>query len=159
MGRLNKHRVPANAVILQTLMAVIFTAIAFLLVPYAIKLNSPANLTTMIYNVSLAVVSLVWALLTNFFYIALFKLYLQDRKGFREKAILPVPILLGCSIIGPISCVVTAIDSVFYSWIPSLVPNGTWILIVGSVVVVCFTLVALGSMFATSEAAWQNWTK
>ncbi len=159
MGRLNKHRVPVNGIFLQTLLSVIFTAIAFLLVPYALKLGSPANLAGMIYNVSLAVVSLVWALITNFFYIALFKLYLQDRKTFREKAIVPLPILLGICIIGPISCIATIVTAVLYSWIPSLIPNGSWTLIVGGVVIVCFTFVAMGSMFATSEAAWQNWTK
>jgi amino acid transporter len=159
MGRLNKQRVPANAVIVQTILAVIFVAFAFLLVPYAIKLNSPVNLATMIYNVSLAVVSLVWALITNFFYIALFKMYIQERGKLREKAILPVPILLLISVVGPISCIATIVDAVLYSWIPTLIPNGTWTLVVSGVVVACFTLVALGSMFATSEAAWQNWTK
>lgn len=159
MGRLNRHRVPANAVIVQTILAVIFVAFAFLLVPYAIKLNSPVNLATMIYNVSLAVVSLVWALITNFFYIALFRMYFKARNHLREQAILPVPILLLISIIGPISCIATIVDAVLYSWIPTLIPNGTWTLVVSGVVIACFTLVALGSMFATSEAAWQNWTK
>jgi amino acid transporter len=158
MGRLNKQRVPVNGVIVQTVLAMIFTAFAFLVVPYTIKLNSPANLATIIYNVSLAVVSLVWALITNFFYIALFKLYLRDRGMLREKAILPIPVLLAISIIGPISCIATIVDSVLYSWIPTLIPNGTWTLVVSGVVVISFTLVALGSMFATTEAAWQNWT-
>jgi glutamate:GABA antiporter len=159
MGRLNKQRVPVNGMVLQTVLSIIFTAIAFLLVPYVLKLNSPANLAGMIYNVSLAVVSLVWALITNFFYISLLKLYRQDRNAFREKAILPVPILLGICIIGPISCIATIVTAVLYSWIPSLIPNGSWTLTVSGVVVACFTFVALGSMFASSEAAWQHWTK
>lgn len=159
MGKLNKNRVPVNAMILQTVLSVIFTVIAFLLVPYVLKLTSPATLAGIIYNVSLAVVSLVWALITNFFYIALFKLYRQDRQAFREKAILPVPILLGICIIGPISCIATIVTATLYSWIPNLMSNNAWTLSVGGVVVVCFTCVALGSMFASSEAAWQNWTK
>jgi amino acid transporter len=159
MGKLNKQRVPANAILLQTLLSIVFTAVAFMLVPYALKLGSPANLSGMIYNVSLAVVSLVWALITNFFYIALFRLYRQDRKAFREKALLPVPVLLGISIIGPISCIATIVAAVLYSWIPSLIPNGSWTLTVSGVVLVCFTFVAIGSMFASSEAAWQHWTK
>jgi hypothetical protein len=142
----------------QTVLAIVFTAFAFLVVPYAIKINSPTNLATIIYNVSLAVVSLVWALMTNFFYIALFKLFLRDRAMLREKAILPIPVLLIISIVGPISCIATIVDSVLYSWIPNLVPNSSWTLVVSGVGVICFTLVAVGSMFATTEAAWQSWT-
>jgi len=158
MGRLNKYRAPANGVVVQTVLAIVFTAFAFLVVPYAIKINSPTNLATIIYNVSLAVVSLVWALMTNFFYIALFKLFLRDRAMLREKAILPIPVLLIISIVGPISCIATIVDSVLYSWIPNLVPNSSWTLVVSGVGVICFTLVAVGSMFATTEAAWQSWT-
>jgi amino acid transporter len=158
MGRLNKYRVPANGVIVQTVLAIVFTAFAFLVVPYAIKINSPANLAAIIYNVSQAVVSLVWALMSNFFYIALFKLFLRNRQMLREKALLPIPVLLTISVIGPISCIATIADSLLYSWIPNLVPNSSWTLVVGGVVVICFTLVAVGSMFATTEAAWQSWT-
>ncbi len=158
MGRLNKYRVPANAIIIQTILAIVFIAFAFLVVPYAIKLNSPANLAAIIYNVSQAVVSLLWAFMTNFFYIALFKLYLHNRELLREKALLPIPVLLIACVVGPISCVATIVDSVLYSWIPTLIPNETWTLVVSGVVVISFTLVAVGSMFATTEAAWQSWT-
>lgn len=158
MGRLNKHRVPANAVMVQTVLAILFAAFAFLLVPYAIRLGgSPADLAVKVYNVSLAVVSIIWGLITVFFYICLWRLYSRDRENFLRKRIFPLPVLVATCILGPIGCVATIAGALLYSWIPSLIPNTVWTFVVGGVVVACFVLVAVGSMFTTSEAAWQNW--
>src|SRR5260221_4372742 len=41
--RLNKNRVPCNAIIFQTVVAMAITAIMFVLVPYIVHLSSPAN--------------------------------------------------------------------------------------------------------------------
>jgi len=46
IGRLNKYRVPANAIIFQTVVAVVIAALVFFVVPYVVQIGKPADLTT-----------------------------------------------------------------------------------------------------------------
>jgi len=154
-GLLNKNRVPANAIMFQTLIGVVFAAVVFLIVPYIVKFDNPVNLSQEFYNVSLAVVAVDWALITIFFYVNLIALYRRNKRFFLERRIFPMPVIWFCCVIGPIGCLVTIADGLYNSWTP-LISNVLWLIIVGGLVLTCFTLVGIGSMFATSEAAWQG---
>src|SRR5207245_169974 len=52
LGKLDENRVPLNAIIFQTTVAVLFAAIVFLL-PYLISLGNPVNLSNELFTVSL----------------------------------------------------------------------------------------------------------
>jgi amino acid transporter len=158
VGKLNKYRVPANAIIFQTIAAIIFTALAFLIAPYVGKLGKPSDLAVEFFNVSFAVVAIMWALITIFFYVNLVRLYRRDRLWFHQRRIFPMWLLWTCIIVGPIGCVVTIIASLLYSWIPQISNTG-WLLIVGGLTFACIVFAAIGSILATSEAAWQEMSK
>jgi amino acid transporter len=156
MGRLNKHHVPSGAVVFQTVISVIFTALVFLAGPYIMKIGQPANLSLELFDVGLAIISVVWALVTIFFYIDLVCFYRRDPEDFHRQRILPMPVIWAIIVIGPIGCLVTIASALFYSWIPQLIPNIDWLLVVGGILLVCIVATAIGSMMATSEAAWQS---
>jgi len=93
-GRLNKHRVPANAIFFQTIVAAVAAALVFFLIPYVVKLGAkPADLTTEVYNVLLAASTLVWAVSTLFLLVNITRFYFHDRPGFIKQAIFPIPVL------------------------------------------------------------------
>ena len=154
-GLLNKNRVPANAILFQTLISVAFAAVVFLIAPYIVKFDNPVNLSQEYFNVSMAVVAIVWGLITIFFYINLVQLYRRNRQFFLERLIFPMPVIWFSCIVGPIGCLVTIADGIYNSWTP-LISNVLWLIIVGGLVLTCLTFVAIGSMLATSEAAWQG---
>jgi amino acid transporter len=158
VGKLNKYRVPANAIIFQTIAAIIFTAFAFLIAPYIGQLGKPSDLAVEFYNVSFAVVAIMWALITIFFYVNLVRLYINGRQWFHQHRIFPMWVLWTCIVVGPIGCVVTIAASLLYSWIPQIT-NTNWLLIVGGLTFVCIVFAAIGSILATSEAAWQELSK
>jgi len=156
-GRLNKHRVPANGVFFQTIVATVATALVFFVFPYVVKLGSrPADLSTEVYDVLLAAATLVWAVSTLFLFVNIIRFYFRDRLWFLKRAIFPLPVL-GISIaLGSVSCLVAIFGTLFYSWIPGLISNDRWLLIIGGLTLVCLIIAAIGSMYATSEAAWED---
>ncbi|QBD79649.1 amino acid permease [Ktedonosporobacter rubrisoli] len=154
LARLNRHRVPKNAIIFQTIVVMVAASIFYLL-PYVIPLGDPATLSGTIFTVSLSSLTLVWAVSTAFMFIDLLVLYIRDRKGFLEKLIFPMPVLWLCIIVAPLSCVAAIVLTLSYSGIPSM-DNDTWRAVVSGMTVICLIAAAIGSMFATSEAAWQD---
>jgi glutamate:GABA antiporter len=159
VGKLNRSRVPANAIIFQTIVAMAITAIMFFVIPYVVQLGGPANLSTEVYNVTLAASTLVWAFSTLFLFVNLTKFYLRDPKTFNKQRIFPRPVLIISVVLGSLSCILAFIGTLFFSWIPSLITNDKWWYIIGGLTVTCLVIAAIGSMFASSEAAWEELSK
>jgi glutamate:GABA antiporter len=156
IAKLNKNRVPANAIIFQTVVAIVLTAILFILVPSLTNTANAATLNTIVYNVVISASTLVWAISTAFLFINLVKFYIQDRKVFRKLLIFPMPVLWVCIVLGTASCAVSIAGALLYSLIPNLLDNGRWWYIVGGITLACIIIAAIGSMFANSEATWQT---
>jgi glutamate:GABA antiporter len=158
VGRLNKHRVPANGITFQTIVAAVFAAIVFFAVPYFAKLGKPADLSTEIYNVLLAASTLVWAISTLFLFVNITRFYFRDRLWFLKQAIFPLPVLGISVVLGSVSCLLAIFGTLFYSW-TTLISNSQWWYIIGGLTVVCLMIAAIGSLFASSEAAWEDMSK
>ena len=156
VARLNKHRVPTNAIILQTVTAVIFTAIIYVVVPMFGSSANAATLNSDVYNVVISASTLVWAISTAFLFINLAKFYFNDRQAFHTKRIFPMPVLWISIILGTATCVVSIVGTLVYSLIPNQIDNSHWWYIVGGITVVCIGVAGIGSVLANSEANWQN---
>ena len=156
VARLNKHRVPVNAIILQTVTAMIFTAITYIVVPMFGSSANAATLNSDVYNVVISASTLVWAISTAFLFINLAKFYFNDRQVFHSKRIFPMPILWLSIVLGTATCLVSIVGTLIYSLIPNQIDNSHWWYIVGGITVVCLVMAGIGSLIANSEAAWQN---
>ncbi len=156
IGRLNKNRVPAAAINFEAAVAILITAIMFFVIPYVTHLNTPANLSTQIYNITLASTTLVWAISTMFLFVNLFRFYQRDPKSFRLQRIFPMPVIWTAITLGTLASITAIVGTLFFSWIPSLISNGQWWYIIGGLTLACLIIAAVGSMLASSEAAWQN---
>jgi glutamate:GABA antiporter len=119
-------------------------------------LNTPAILSTQIYNIMLAASTLVWAISTAFLFINLVRFYQRDPRSFRLQRIFPMPVIWFASALGVASCLTAIVGTLFFSWIPSYISNGQWWYIIGGLTVVCLIIAAVGSMLASSEASWQS---
>lgn len=153
--KLNKHRVPANAIMFQTVLAVGFTIFAFIIAPLAALNGSATDFSSEIYNVSQAAAALVWTISAAFLFIDLIACYFHNPQYFRRHRILPLPILWISIISGLGSCVLTIIDTLLFSWTP-LIPNMSWWYLVGSLTLIFLIISAFSSMLARSEAAWEE---
>jgi len=154
-GRLNKYRVPANAIIFQTILAVTFTVLVFIIAPAVARFGNPSDFVVEVYNVSQAAAALVWAVSAAFLFICLVGYYLRDRQSFDQRRIFPMPVLWASVVIGSIGCSLAIVDTLLYSWIPQI-SNSQWWYIVGSLTLFFLIAAAVGSLFANSEATWQD---
>jgi len=156
VARLNKRRVPANAIIFQTVVAVVFTVIIYIVVPAFANVADAATLNSDVYNVVISASTLVWAISTAFLFIDLAKFYFKDRQALRERLIFPMPVLWISIVLGTLTCTVSIIGTLVYSLIPQQIDNSHWWIIVGGITVACLVVAAMGSMLASSEAGWEG---
>jgi amino acid transporter len=155
-ARLNRERVPTNALVMQMLVAGFFSALLYFLVPQIGLFGTPATFTSEVYNVLGASLLLVWSISFMFPFIDLAALYLRDRWAFRRHRVVPLPLLAVCVLVGTLLCGATIVITLFNSFIPTLVPNGTWVYIVGGITLTCLVLCALGSILTTGQANWEQ---
>jgi len=156
LARLNRNRAPAGAIIFQAVIAIIFTAAAFLVVPYVGSFGiKPSDLSIDVYNVSQATATLVWAISSSFFFVDVIVFYRRDRATFRRQRVLPLPVLWLCCLLGPLACLLAIVDTIKNSWIPQI-GNDQWWWIVSGITAVLLVFAALGAMLASSEANWQS---
>jgi glutamate:GABA antiporter len=156
VARLNKNRVPANAIIFQTILAIIFAAILFIVIPAFGGASNASVLNQEVYNVVISASTLVWAISTAFLPINVLKFYLDDRRAFLKRLIFPMPVLWISIVLGTATCVLSIIGALAFSLIPALIPNNIWWLIVGGITAVCLVVALVGGMLASSEADWQK---
>ena len=51
------------------------------------------------------------------------------------------------------------VGTLAFSWNSTLIPNANWWYIIGGLTVMCLIVAAIGSMVASSEAAWEGFNK
>ncbi|GAC1394398.1 MAG: amino acid permease [Ktedonobacteraceae bacterium] len=157
LGRLNSSRVPANAIIFQSIIAGIIVVCIFMIAPSIAFLGKPADLATDVYNVLLAALTLILALSTIFLFIDLLILSRRDRVHFHQQRIFPMWMLWLCMVVGSIACLTVVVNTLQNSWIPQLISNSQWLLVIGIIILVTVTFTAIGAMLASSQTSWETW--
>jgi amino acid transporter len=155
-ARLNRARVPTHALPAQTLIAGLFAALLYLVVPLIGLFGSPASFTSETYNVLGASLLLVWAVSFLFPFIDMAALWLRHPRALRVRLVVPGPLLAFSVLIGTFLCAATIVMTLFNSFIPALIPNHAWWYIVGICTLTWLTICAVGSMLTHGEANWEQ---
>jgi amino acid transporter len=156
-GRLNKHRAPAAAVIFQSILAGSACAVIFFLAPViGAQVGNSATLATQVYNVVLAALTLIFSLTTVFYFADLVAAFKRDRVAFRRKRVCPLWLLWVSVVVGPLTCLVVIWDTLANSWIPQLISNGQWLLLVGGLTFVSLTIGGLLTIYGSSQVIWED---
>jgi glutamate:GABA antiporter len=157
MGTLNRYRSPAGAVLVQTIAALIVTALLLFVIPYiGVIGGQPANVALEAYFVVVGTATIIWAFATIFLFVDLLRLYSLNPKVFRAHGIMPMPLLLFFSCLGLVVGLAAMADTLFFSYIPQLIPNNVWLIIVGLFTAGILIVGAISSMLVSSEAAFQE---
>ncbi len=157
LGRLNSNRVPANAIIFQSIVAGIIVVCIFMIAPSISFLGKPADLATDVYNVLLAALTLILALSTIFIFIDLLIVYRRDRVHFQHHRIFPMWVLWLCIVVGPVTCLIVVVNTLQNSWIPQLISNSQWLIITGIIILLAVFFTAIGAILASGQTAWETW--
>jgi amino acid transporter len=155
IGKLTKHQAPTNAIILQTILAIAFTILIFNIAPFVILVDRPKDFSTEIYHISQASAALIWTISSAFLFICLIGSYIQNPNFFYSQRIFPMAIIWASVIIGLLSCILTTIDTLLFSW-TNLLPNYQWWYCVGGLTILFLAISVLISIFTKSEVDWQS---
>ncbi len=157
VAHLNRMRVPSHALLLQTGIALLYTALLFFVVPLFTALGNPVNLTVEAYTVTAASLLLVWAVSFLFPFVDVMVLSWRFPALFERQHLAPVPVLWGGSIVGMLVCFATIVVTLLSSWLPTLISTNDWWMVVGGLTLLWLVVCTISSMLATSEAHWEQW--
>jgi len=131
LGRVNKNKVPANAVLAQTVIATIVAAII-----YFPNQSAASNYSTKVYLVLLAGVTVVWC--TSM--VLLFGDVFFARRAFPEKFKAaqrsPWALLAVCGVVGMVADAIAVVLLFWAPWNPTIFTKSGWDLAVGAITVV-----------------------
>jgi glutamate:GABA antiporter len=157
MGRLNRSRVPGNAIIFQTVLTCILVLLFFVAVPYiGFFQGKPADLAADVYFVGVGAATVVWAFATSFLFVDMLWIIFKKPQALRAQRIAPTFVLLISSVVGLAAGLAAMVDTVLNSYYPPLIPNSTWLSVVVGLTGAFLVLGAIGGMFARGEATWEG---
>lgn len=143
LAQLNRYQQPWVAALYQTIIAAFFTFVAFILVPYVIQVGQTASqLSSEVYNIVQAAVTVVWCIAMFFLFIAAPLARRKLRAQGRLEVMRTAPWLLGaCAVIGVLASLFGIWTTLTGSRIPSIISNDRWWYVM---VVACFVGLDVG---------------
>ena len=145
LTKLNRRGVPINSIIAQSSLAAVITVLSLVILPILFgSLIRPDNLANAIYNVLQASTTVIWV--CTVIQLFAFVFWLLYRRKNRFVTSRPQRwLLLLCSIVGCAASLVGIWGTVSSSWLPNLIPNANWTIIILGVTILSFLVGLVGS--------------
>ncbi|HTK05565.1 MAG TPA: APC family permease [Ktedonobacteraceae bacterium] len=159
LARLNRNRVPMNAIRMHVGSAIFVVLGVFDVFPFIVNVANSAVFTAQVYTVISAALTLIWTIATLFYFVNIIGLFVRHRSLLTAHRVVPVPILMLCSLLGFLMCVLTIVACLVYSWIPSLLSNTSWSLYVGFLTAISLLIAGVISIVASGQADWESLLK
>lgn len=131
MARVNRHRVPSNAVWAQTVIASLFALVAFIALPsLGIGGGRPIDIQTRTYDVLQAAVTVIWCLSMVVLFVDVVIIIRRFLPRYQETRMARPAVFYACAVIGGLSTLVAMIATLSGSWTP-LISNDSGTLAMG----------------------------
>jgi amino acid transporter len=166
IGRVNRNKVPQNAVLVQAVITTILTAIAYFI------FNGNANLSVGIYIALQAAVTVIWCLSMVFLFADVLIIRSKYPEEFKREQLVPIWLFWAASLAGAVASAVGVLVTLTGGWLldpkhqlagswnASVIDQGPWILIVGGVgiasLLIAVVVYVLGVNTARRAAAAAN---
>jgi len=102
LGRVNRYRIPHVAIMVQSLLAIIVTVATYFVYPAVVK-GSAADLSSRVYLVFQAAITVIWCLSMVFLFVDILYVIYKFSGEFAERKIAHPAVFWVCSIIGAVS--------------------------------------------------------
>jgi hypothetical protein len=157
MAKVNKHKVPSNAVWVQTVIASLFALVAFIVFPsLGVGGGQPIDIQTKVYDVLQAAVTVIWCLSMVVLFVDVVIIIRRFLPRYRETRLAHPAVFYVCAVIGGLSALVAVVATLSGSWTPLIsndsgaitiagaqIAYGTWFYLVAGIAVLSL-LVAVG---------------
>ncbi|HEY4851041.1 MAG TPA: APC family permease [Streptosporangiaceae bacterium] len=134
MSHVNRARVPDTAVWVQTVVAAVFTLIAFVVVPSVVGGGGAVSVETKIYDVLQAAVTVIWCISIVVLFVDILIILRRYQAQFQAHRLAHPAVFWACSIIGGLASVVGIIATLSGSWTPLIGNNAGKLTIFGAVI-------------------------
>ena len=137
MGRVNRNKVPHIAVLTQAVITTIITVLTF------IVFSGNPNLSTQVYLVLQAAVTVIWCLSMVMLFVDVLVIRSKFPTEFKREQLAPSGVFVAASVAGAVASGAGIWVTLTGSWNPQLIANGPWLLIVGGVTVVSLVVAVI----------------
>jgi len=104
MSKVNANRVPWVAVLVQSIISIFFTILAFILMPYTLHTGfKPADLSTVVYDILQAAVTVIWCVSMVILFIDVIIIRYRYHETFTRARLAPDWVFYLCSVLGLIA--------------------------------------------------------
>jgi amino acid transporter len=155
MSKVNKNRVPWVAVLVQSVISAVFTLVAFILAPLAIKALDPVSLSTIVYDILQAAVTVIWCVSMVVLFVDVIIIRYKFAEAFAKVRLAPTWVFYLCAIVGAVAMAWAVIATFTNPW-TSLLDKTTWIVWIGGIAVLSLIVGAL--LFFVGQASTKNST-
>ncbi len=135
MSKVNANKVPWVAVLVQSLISILFTIIAFIIVPYTVSTSlGPSGISTVIYDILQAAVTVIWCVSMVMLFVDVIIIRSKYRESFRRVQLAPVWVFYLCSALGLIASAVGVYVTFTGPW-TTLIAYNVWVLWIGGIAI------------------------
>lgn len=148
MSRVNKNRVPWVAVLVQSIISMVFTVVVFILAP--LTAANQVNLATVVYDVLQAAVTVIWCVSMVVLFVDVIVIRYKFAETFARVRLAPTWVFYVCSVVGAVAMAWAVVATFTNSWAPQLISEGPWVLWIGSIALL--SLVVGAALFFLGRA-------
>ncbi|GCE50869.1 amino acid permease [Thermosporothrix hazakensis] len=116
ISKVNANKVPWVAVLVQSIIAAVIAALVFLIIPYAIQTASPADLSSSIYWILQAAVTVIWCISMMILFIDVIIIRRMYHEEFKRVKLAPDWVFYLCSVLGTIASAVGMVVIFISPW-------------------------------------------
>jgi amino acid transporter len=150
MSKVNANRVPWVAVLVQSIISAVLTAVTFIIAPYSLSTGfRPSDLSTIVYVILQAAVTVIWCISMVILFIDVIIIRYKYHENFTRSRLAPDWVFYLCSALGLIASGFAVYVVFTGSWTP-LLSSQVWIVWIGSIAVI--SLVIGAALFFIGQA-------
>ena len=150
MSKVNANKVPWVAVLVQSVISAFFTALAFIIAPYALSTGlKPGDLSTVVYDILQAAVTVIWCVSMVVLFIDVIIIRYKYHETFTRARLAPDWVFYLCSALGLVASGVGVYVTFTGPW-TTLISYGNWVLWIGSIAVL--SLIVGAVLFFVGQA-------
>jgi amino acid transporter len=129
VSKVNRHRVPYIAVIIQTVLTALFTVGTYFVYPYLIGGGNATDLANKAYFAFQAAITVIWLLSMAFLFVDVLIIINKYSGAFKERRLAHPTVFWVCSIVGMLASAWGAVVTFTNPWV-ALFGKGDWALVV-----------------------------
>ena len=119
MAKVNKHKVPSNAVWVQTVIAALFALVAFVVMPsLGVGGGKPIDIQTKVYDVLQAAVTVIWCISMVVLFVDVVIIIRRFLPRYEETRLARPAVFYTCAVVGGLAALVAVIATLSGSWTP-----------------------------------------